>query len=451
MQTSEEVSSPFNRVALFLASLTILTSSFDIFLAVQVGGTYRLCQIAAAFLFVIAVLKVRRSGVIPVLGAVPLIIWSMFQVFFMSVSAFWPKSLAYCVWLTLNLGMMFSFVQLFGSNPRLLSIVLRFYAVSFALVGMFGVFQVVLPLIGLPAPLVEQWWIAGRLARANGFSYEPSYFATYLLLGVVFTGSLRRAPSSVLSNRKLVVIYWICVAGIVASSSRMGIVMLLLDFVLQGASPWLTFIRQLFQRRIVFKTARALIPSLALLGVFSLLTLQTIRFLESDPLIALMFLNGTGLSNTAAHSVIQREGALDDTLEVFMEHPVIGQSLGGVSIAIAGLHGESITSFEASKEFEGMNVFAEALAASGVVGIIPFVAFLCATIWRPLKQATLSNPFYRDLLRSLVRSLLFGWMALQFNQNMLRPYLWVHIALLACVYNAARLNAPAEAARTSQA
>jgi hypothetical protein len=135
--------------------------------------------------------------------------------------------------------------------------------------------------------------------------------------------------------------------------------------------------------------------------------------------------------------VIQRENALDETLAVFLEHPLIGRSLGGVSSAIADLQGEKIQSFEASKDFEGMSVFAEALAASGVIGIIPFLAFLITTFAKPLRLARVASPFYSGLLFALVRSLFFAWMILQFNQNMLRPYLWTHLAILATVYAAA--------------
>jgi hypothetical protein len=94
-------------------------------------------------------------------------------------------------------------------------------------------------------------------------------------------------------------------------------------------------------------------------------------------------------------------------------------------------------SFEASKEFEGMNIFAEVLAASGIAGVVPFIFFIAAMVWKPLRLANESGPAYAALLRSLVRSLLFVLALLQFNQNILRPYLWIHLAILATVYSAA--------------
>jgi hypothetical protein len=430
------LSEPLKRAALIMAGLIILTSSFDIFLVIQAGGNYRLCQLVGLILLALAILRSTRAGKIPTLGVVPLSIWLIFQILFIPVSDFWPKSVGYCLWLTLNVGMMFSFVQLFTDDFQILSALVRWYCISFALIAIFGIVQFALPVLGYGGPLVAQWWIQDRLPRVNGFSYEPSYFATYLLLGFVFVGSLRRAHSSLLSPSALASIYWLVAAGIVVSSSRMGIVFMLLDVTLHSLRPWSLFVRDLAQKRIVLPTLKALTPSIVYLALMAISVTGAARVLESNPTIALLFLNGTGLSDTAAHSVIQREDTLEDTFTVFLQHPLIGRSLGGVSAAIANIHGDTVKSFEDSKAFEGMNVFAEALAASGIIGIIPFLAFLATTIRDPLLLAARSNPFHATLLRGLVRSLLFGWAILQFNQNMLRPYLWVHLAILATVYRA---------------
>jgi hypothetical protein len=443
------LSEPMNRLALLTAALIVLTSSFDIFLVVQAGGNYRLCQIAAPILIVLAILRMVRAGRMETLGAKALAIWLIFQIVFIPVTGFWPKSLGYCLWLLLNLGMMFSFVQLFSDNVPALTKLLRWYTFSFAMIAVFGMVQFTLPLIGYGGPLVAQWWIPGLLPRANGFSYEPSYFATYLLIGFVFVGSLRHARSSLLPSKTLAGIYWLTAAGIVVSSSRMGIAFVFVDVILYSLKPWSYLLKDLVKARVVPRTLKALVPSIVYFALLAPILIGAGRFLESDPVIALAFLNGTGLADTAAHSVVQREDSLEDTLTVFLQHPIIGRSLGGVSSAIADLHGETIKSFEDSKAFEGMNVFAEALAASGIIGIIPFCCFLVNTIRKPLLLASHTVPSYATLLRALVRSLVFGWAILQLNQNMLRPYLWVHIAILAAVYNAALRSTTPFAAHAS--
>ena len=430
-------SEPVMRLAIVAAVLVLVTSSFDIFLVIEAGGNYRFCQILTVVLVCLAMVKAVRDSIVPVLGLLPLSIWLFVQIAFVPVTDFWPKSLGYCLWLLLNLGLVFSFVQLF-CYPRVLTIILRWYVYSFALVAAFGIVQFLLPVLGLGGFFVTQWWVPGVLARVNGFSYEPSYFATYLLIGFVFVGSLRRNRSLLLPPRLLGLVYWITGIGILLSSSRMGIMFLLGDILLSQVGAWWAVLADIRRLRLAPRTLRALIPSFLSISFVGLFGAGASLAVERNPALALMFLNGTGISDTAAHSVVQRENALEDTLDVFTEHPLIGRSLGGVSWAIAELRGEKVTSFEASKQFEGMSVFAEVAAASGVIGLIPFILFIYVTFRKPLRLARVAPAYYSVVLKALLRALLFAWMILQFNQNILRPYLWTHIAILASVYAAAR-------------
>ncbi|HZS55517.1 MAG TPA: hypothetical protein VFA65_14045 [Bryobacteraceae bacterium] len=451
MWSVARLSGPLNRIAVVTAILILLTSSFDVFLVLEAGGNFRFCQLIAPILFVLALMKAARGRQIPVLGMLPLIIWLGFQLLFVPTTEFWPKSLGYCFWLLLNIGIMFSFVQLFSDDTKLLKILLKWYVYSFGLLATFGIVQFLLPLLGMAGPLVQQWWIPGVLARANGFSYEPSYFATYLMIGLAFVGSLRRSHSPLLSSRTLLAIYLLTALGVVFSSSRMGIVFLFVEILLPKLKPWRFFFSDVMRGRMATFRLRALIPSFLSIALIGVVIASGSLLLANNPALALLFLNGTGVSDTAAHSVIQREGALEQTVTVFAQHPFVGRSLGGVSSAIADLEGEKIQSFKDSKDFEGMNVFAEALAASGVIGILPFIWFLTTTFLRPLQVARFAPPFFSGVLFALLRSLAFAWAMLQFNQNILRPYLWTHIAVLATVYAAAvrSVNTPASAANSS--
>ena len=435
---SATLSLPLRRVSLVLAVLILLTTSFDIFLVINAGGNFRFCQIVSVLLLCLGVIKIINGTRTRMLASSPLCIWFLFQILFIPATAFWPKSAGYCLWLALNLGLIYSFVQLFSADLHALRTILRWYLYSFGIIAAFGMIQFALPLLGFPAIFVKQWWIAGSLPRVNGFSYEPSYFASYLLIGFVFAGSLRRAHSNLLPARMLLGIYCLTATGIVISSSRMGIVFLLVDVFLSQVKPWLSFISDFRRFRVSSHKVKPLFPSLISLACLSVLLGAGAAALRDNPSVMLMLLNGTGVSDTAAHSVIQREDSLEETITVFLEHPLVGRSLGGISSAIADREGETIHSFEDSKEFEGMSVFAEILAASGVIGFIPFVWFLVDTVRRPLKLAYQVNPFYSSLLRALVRSLVFAWAILQFNQNVLRPYLWAHLAILLSVYAAAQ-------------
>jgi hypothetical protein len=432
-----------NRFALVVAVLIMVTSSFDIFLVFEAGSNFRFGQLLTPILALFAILRAVSGGYTPTLGAVPVLAWFLVQLLFFPVTDFWPKSLGYCFWLLLDLTLVFSLVQLFSDDRRSLRTLLRWYLYSFGIVAAFGIVQFLLPLAGLPAPFVVEWWIFGRVARVNGFSYEPSYYASYLLIGFVLVAALRRSQLRILHPSVMRGIYWLTGAAIVLSSSRMGISFLLLDIIWYPMREVFRLAR--YPRRILFAPIR--LKSVLPPAIFLCVTVTGIyaaqRMVEQNSQIVPILVAGTGVYGTAAHSVVAREDSFADTIKVFAQNPLIGRSIGGVSSAIAELHAFNVTSFKDSKPFEGMSVFAEALAGSGIIGIIPFIVFLVLTIYKPLKLARSSSPFYSAWLRALVRALVFEWAILQLNQNILRPYLWIHIAILATVYAAARSSASA--------
>jgi O-antigen ligase len=134
----------------------------------------------------------------------------------------------------------------------------------------------------------------------------------------------------------------------------------------------------------------------------------------------------------------ERQDHFEDTLQAIADHPWMGSSLGGVTESIASYVGIKPQNFEETKRFEGQSIFAEVVAASGIPGSIPFFCFIVIYLAAPLKLAHNASPFQAAWLRALVLSLIFEWAILQFNQNILRLYLWVHIAVLATVFAAAR-------------
>ena len=121
----------------------------------------------------------------------------------------------------------------------------------------------------------------------------------------------------------------------------MGIVFIIVEIFLSQVTPWVRFTKDLAKLRVVTTRVRALIPSFLITSLLAVLGFLGIEMLADDPATMLMLLSGTGVSNTPAHSVVQRENSFANTLLVFEEHPLIGRSLGGVSYAIGELHGES--------------------------------------------------------------------------------------------------------------
>ena len=104
-----------------------------------------------------------------------------------------------------------------------LQILLKLYLASYAFVAAFGIVQFISPILGGPALLVEQWWLPGRVPRVNGFSYEPSYFATYLIMGLVCLGSLRRSGMAEYRSRAWTFVYLLIFLALLICFSRMGV------------------------------------------------------------------------------------------------------------------------------------------------------------------------------------------------------------------------------------
>jgi glycerol-3-phosphate acyltransferase PlsY len=111
--------------------------------------------------------------------------------------------------------------------------------------------------------------------------------------------------------------------------------------------------------------------------------------------------------------------------------------LGSVPFGfLAGkLRGIDVTSLRIAKDNEGMAVFAEVLAASGIIGVIPFIVYIWRITVAPLKLAAKTRDVnLKNLLLGLGYALIIELMILQFNQNILRLYLWLHISILSATY-----------------
>ncbi|QCT93944.1 hypothetical protein FE773_01735 [Caminibacter mediatlanticus TB-2] len=142
---------------------------------------------------------------------------------------------------------------------------------------------------------------------------------------------------------------------------------------------------------------------------------------------------GLGIGGTSAHSSGTRINQMLETFEVFLKSPLIGYSLGGIPSAIGLSQDIIINSQIEAKNFEGMNVFLEILAASGIIGFLFFLLYLiflffkAFSISRKLKK---TDYFFILIVKAFVFSLFWELMILMLNQNIFRPYLWILIGML---------------------
>lgn len=418
------------KIKYILLFLIFLTSSFDIFLSVEMFGyTFRICQLLIVILMFISMINIIKSRKIKTPLAITfLIIWAAFVLLGTFNTIIPSFNFAYHLWLIFNILILYGFTNYFGEKYNL-KLIIKLYLLSFIIVSIFGIIQFLLPFIGINPPLVQQWWIPGQLIRANGFSYEPSYYATYLLIGWVMFRILFKFNKSFIEDKKFIIIGLIVTTiSIILSTSRMGIIMLVLFELCNFAY---NFFKTLVDRnyKLFFTYLLAIICSL--LGIVLII------YMIDKYIIDLNFLlNGTGLNGAPAHSFLDRFKGAIDVFIVFTKSPLLGYGYGGVYTEVALLNNMNV--FNGNIQDLGVTfcVFAEALAASGIIGFIFLMIYFIIICLKPIiKSFKIKNEQDKIFLISLAISLIFELIILQFNQNILRLYLWIHMALLSLFYS----------------
>ncbi len=426
------------KLAHAMVSLAFLTASFDVILTLEIGGTIRFCQLMLFGVMVCAFAKVLQTrSVLWPRGGYALALWCILQGVFIAESPAPATSiLLYGVLIFSVLGIAAT-LQLYGKSPWIGSL-MKVYLYSFVFAAGFGAIQFVAPALHLGSPLIVQWIAVGLIPRINGFNYEPSYFATYLIIGWVMVVELRASRAAITASRRW---FWFL------------ILLSVILFLSTSKTAWLLMIAEVIARlipgvvrHIKRQTARLLQGSwvvnlprprfiAALLTIVAFLAASMIvasRFVDLN-----IFLAGTGINGTAAHSLNDRINGFASTLQVIEGHFWIGRSLGGVPATIAQLHGHQLRTLADLRAFWGFPVPLDVFAASGFWGFLPFLwFFLAITVGeRKLIREHLQDDRAK-WLRALIRGLVFEWLALCADQNLLRVYLWFHFTMIVVVgYN----------------
>jgi len=394
--------------------------SGDVFFVIHLGGfTLRIYQFLLIPVLIKGLLELFQ-GVWPI-GFGKLLLWTLFIVLFIPNTTLLERNVFYALWLVSSVLMVLG-ITASVDTPEKLQTILRWYTYSFAFSALFGLVQLILPLAGLPGPLVQEWWIHDRLARINGFTYEPSYFATYMVTGWVMADYLRYKK---FHFRFLNLSFWLITIALVLCSSRAG-------WITMGV--WVA-IRAYWHWRAGTIPWRAVGITLAVSGAV-LAVVMTVMGLQSDDFMVVT----AGMGVVDEQGSFSAEGRWDTTIEtlhVYADHPIIGVSLGGVATEIAHQNGYDVVDNEDAKTSEGLCTTAEVLAASGTIGFIFYVWYmveLCRGMFRLSTETAVAGALGWGFLL-----LLF---ILQTDQNILRGYVWFHISILSAAYRVLAASVP---------
>ena len=418
---------PMKKILNFLIFIIFLTQSMDIVANLKLGGfNVRLCYLAA-FAFVFLFIVSHKNGFnIRFLGKGFFLVWVCFLIAFAGNTQLLSRNIGYLMWLAFNVLMMWAIYHYssFHSPEN----VMRVYITTSFIMACYGIAQFVLSGFGLNL-FVTMWWKPGILPRVNALSYEPSYFASYLLIAFVFLYFASRRKLFLFKPGTQWLMLGSIILAILLSTSRMGILFMVSILVFD-------YLKMLFYSAIRLKISRInlLVTSVFLAGLFAVFV-AALGNEESRH----RYLAGTGLDATSgSHSKDTRLMQMNNTLSVFLKSPWIGYSLGGIAPAIAEYYRVRTTDQKRAKEYEGLNIFLEVLAASGIVGFLFFAGWLIVYFRCQNGMAGLlrENGYTQDalLLDCLKYALITELLILMMSQNILRPYLWMVFGLGNALY-----------------
>ena len=436
------------RLVHWLMVVALFTASCDLILVLRVAGTLRLANLIMMVLLIAAAGRViqRQAILWPRAGGM-LALWCVLQGVLIARSDIPAISLNIYTLLLLTVAGIFAVLQLYGRSG-LVEPLMRAYLGSYVFVACFGLFQFVTPALHLGTYLVQAWIVHGLIPRINGFNYEPSYFATYLVMGWIMLIDLRVRNARMTAGRRWKVFTVLVTLVFFLSSSRTAWVFLLVEGVARAVPPLLRRVRRQVERlrrgRLIVSLPRAkwVVGAAFVLVGFAAAYSGVNRLV--NPLI---LLSGTGLGGTSSQTVTDRLESYRDTFEVFREHPLLGLGLGGTGGRVAQLQGAQVSDMADYRIHQPFPVPLDVLASSGLLGVIPFAWFFWAiTVGERDLLRRYAGDERAKWLHALIRAMIYEWLILVVDQNLLRVYFWFHVTMLVVIgYNLRYQTHPATA------
>lgn len=381
------------------------------------AGTIRLNNIIALLLSVLFLLR-HRLKFFQIEGKLALaLVWLILSLVLSTLfSPFHERALLFLGWFGFTLCCYFLLPYFLIKFYDTRTVVALYFA-SFLCVGLYAFLQLVLSCFHVIDPFVRQW-ITSSIARPNALSYEPSFYALYLTPFIVLcnTHFLMTPGESFIYPKRL---SFLKVCGINA--------LYLISFSASAFFAYLIFFSCLlfgfkFRKRVFWFC----------LGFALLILLFFVLFPE---LIQTFFLKFFIFGFMAHPSFYLRWWGIANGWTIFTENPFFGIGLGSFPPVLysAYLNGnEKFRFFESQlkemtlpplKYFEPTNVLTEVLASLGVFGAAAF-GYLLFLFFSRARQAV---PWALSLIVMLV--------LLQFNQGVLRTYIWVHLAICFALFD----------------
>ncbi len=306
--------------------------------------------------------------------------------------------------------------------------ILRLYFLSFVCVGVHASLQFALSFFGIQDPFVTQCTGISSIARGQSCCFEPSFYALYATPFVAFFNA------HFLFSKKEDRSSWISVLGInlflLVSTSTGGFFSYLIFIAVCLMLTLFSFIRRHFPFLLRKICKFTLVFGISFCSVGLILQEMFLRTFYKFFHVGLF----------AHWSFMERWEKIVAAWDVFLEFPLFGAGLRSVEHylylkshfdnAQTHLYGK-LDNKEMFDGYINSNVFIEILSSLGVYGLGVFCLF-GILIWHMFTTALKSSRISfqeRTTILSLFLSVIVMMICLQFNQEIFRSYVWVHVGL----------------------
>jgi O-antigen ligase len=308
--------------------------------------------------------------------------------------------------------------QLFDSKT-----IIKVYSLAFVCLGLYAFSQLVFSLFGIYDPLATQR--VGPIARGQGWTYEPSYYALYMTAFVMFRNALAIfGPKTGFSLKRAFKLLGVNCFLLVSTST--GVIFTYPVFCL--VSLGMTLVRPI--RRVASNARKRIFKFIAICCVLG--SVLSCLFWEY---FVLSFFKFFYFGFESHGSFTARWEGIVSCLKTFFEHPMLGVGAGGIGPYLFtknSFYDTNPVSLQEVELYDPTNVFTEILASLGIVGFIGF-AVLSYVFYRSFKKVIVSSQISqldKIIAASLFISLITILFVLQFNQGLFRPYLWIHAGVV---------------------
>ncbi len=295
----------------------------------------------------------------------------------------------------------------------------RIYWNSYLLMGLYASLQVMLSVIGIYEPFALQR--IGSIARGQAWSYEPSFYALYMIPYVMYCNGralFTEKANNPFKNR----VKLFCQNMLMVVSTSTGLIVSYPVFFISAMIKFLNPLQEIARKKLLKALAFFAISLAGLTVLFYEIAIQSIfKFFYFGLL--------------AHWSFSARWEGIISACKTFVNHPILGMGLGGVSterfheVSVYDLKLETLQEYEA---FDPTNCFTEVLASLGMVGLLAFIylGFVFYRSFQEVMKDLLIDLESKKIAAALFLSLVVMIVALQMNQGLFRPYVWIHAAVV---------------------